>query len=157
MEIYLVQHGEAKSEQEDPGRPLTDQGKQEVEKVARYLAKQGIRISEIWHSTKLRARQTAEIFAQYLKPNKIGEMQGITPNDDPKIAKEFIEMQNSKPGTGNIMLVGHLPHLSKLASRLLVGNENAGMVAFRYAGVVCLRKNENQIWQMKWMIIPEVV
>ena len=38
MRLYLVQHGAAKSEQEDPQRGLTDEGRRTVEKIAEVLA-----------------------------------------------------------------------------------------------------------------------
>ncbi|HDD66024.1 MAG TPA: phosphohistidine phosphatase SixA, partial [Nitrososphaeria archaeon] len=61
MKVYLVQHGEAKREEEDPARPLTEEGKREVEDVARFLAELGVRVDRILHSGKLRAAQTANI------------------------------------------------------------------------------------------------
>ena len=38
MKLYLVQHGEAKSKAEDPRRPLTERGKEEVARVAAFAA-----------------------------------------------------------------------------------------------------------------------
>jgi phosphohistidine phosphatase len=57
MEIYLVQHAEAKSEEEDAQRPLSDKGKEESERVAEALGKVGIRAKHIMHSGKLRAKR----------------------------------------------------------------------------------------------------
>ena len=37
MRVYLVQHGESKSEEEDPQRRLTDKGIGEVQNVAKFL------------------------------------------------------------------------------------------------------------------------
>ena len=34
MKLYLVQHGEAKSKAEDPQRPLTERGREDVARVA---------------------------------------------------------------------------------------------------------------------------
>ncbi len=53
--IYLVQHGEAKSEKEDPSRPLTDKGKADVEATAKLLTKLGVTVDKIIHSGKTRA------------------------------------------------------------------------------------------------------
>ena len=39
---------------------------------------------------------------------------------------------------GSIMLVGNLPHLSRLVSLLLTGNPEIEVVRFRNAGIVCL-------------------
>jgi len=45
MRIYLVQHGEAKKENEDPLRPLTEEGIKNAEKVASHLAKLNLKIT----------------------------------------------------------------------------------------------------------------
>jgi len=85
MLLYLVQHGEAKREEEDPARPLTDKGKSEVEKIASFIAKTGIHIERILHSGKLRALQTAEILASHLKPPRgIEQADALDPLADPK-------------------------------------------------------------------------
>ena len=59
MIVYLVQHGEAKSEEEDPERPLTDNGRFTVESVSEHIAPLGLGVTRIIHSGKLRAKQTA--------------------------------------------------------------------------------------------------
>ena len=61
MELYLMQHGEARAKEEDPDRPLTDAGQATVERVAQRAAGLGLRVDAIYHSGILRARQTAEI------------------------------------------------------------------------------------------------
>ena len=124
MIVYLVQHGKAKSEEEDPKRPLNDEGKAEVEKVAARAAKLGLEC-QVMHSPKLRAKQTAEIFASHLK-SEASEMEGLKPMDDPNIARDYIESEDE-----NVMLVGHLPHMNKLASLLVSGDDAADIVAFR--------------------------
>src|SRR2546428_4370090 len=63
MDCYLVQHGEAKPEREDPARPLTDRGRREVERVAEGAQRSGVEIAEVVHSGELRAQQTAELAA----------------------------------------------------------------------------------------------
>jgi len=154
MEIYLVQHGEAKTEEEDPQRPLTEKGRQDVAKVAAQLAKQGVHIDRIVHSSKLRAKQTAEIFAAQLKPPAgLAEMPGLAPKDDIAIARDFLET-----AAGPVMIVGHLPHLDRLSSILLSGNENAGIIAFRYAAVICMTKEQQeQHWKIRWLLSPDLV
>ena len=68
MQVYLVQHGLAKSKDEDPERPLTAVGREEVERVARAAAAVAVRPAAILHSGKARAEQTAEIFAAHTEP-----------------------------------------------------------------------------------------
>ena len=64
--LYLVRHGEATSEEQNPARPLTEPGAKEVEQIAAWFTSTKLPVDEIRHSGKLRAQQTAEIFAQYL-------------------------------------------------------------------------------------------
>ena len=152
MELYLVQHGEAKLEQDDPARPLTERGRQEVERVARAAARLGLRVAGIGHSGKLRAQQTAEILAAQLQPPRgIRQMAGLAPLDDPAVARQALDH-----ATEPELLVGHLPHLSRLASLLLVGDPAREIVAFRMGGMVCLAREQGQ-WRLSWILTPELV
>src|SRR3989454_11305979 len=112
MELYLVQHGAAKSESEDPARPLTEDGRQTVERVAEFLAARAVRIGRVEHSDKLRARQTAEILAVRLRAAE-GRVQvtGLAPNDGVEPTRVRLTEES-----GSLMLVGHLPHLGRLVS-----------------------------------------
>jgi len=149
MELYLVQHGESKSETEDPSRPLTDRAKEEVETVACYVAELGIEVVRILHSGKMRAKQTAEVFAQQLAPLRgVAEQDGLGPLDDPHSAKELILQAEE-----SLMIVGHLPHLKKLASLLVVGEPEKEIVNFRMGGVVCLAKS-GENWAVDWALAP---
>jgi phosphohistidine phosphatase len=152
MEVYLVQHGEAKPEAIDPARPLTDHGREEVERVARRAAALRLQVAEIRHSDKLRARQTAEILAAQLSPSAGGlEVEGLAPEDDPGRARAEVESAREP-----LMLVGHLPHLSRLASLLLVGDPAREIIRFRNGAIVCLVKTERG-WLLKWILTPELV
>jgi phosphohistidine phosphatase len=59
MDLYLMQHGQATTETEDPERPLTDAGRAAVQRVAKRARAADVRISGCLHSGKLRAEQTA--------------------------------------------------------------------------------------------------
>lgn len=152
MKIYLVQHGMAVDDTVDPARPLSDEGRAEVEHMVSFLSDAGIRIPRVWHSGKKRAEQTAEMFAKavHAKPELHDDMK---PKDDP--AK--IEKAIRKNGGEDLMLVGHLPFMSKLAGLLLVGKEGADIVQFRYAGVVCVERDQDGAWRIAWMVTPDLV
>ncbi len=150
MYLYLVQHGEAKPEHEDPSRPLTEKGTSDVRKSASFLKKINVSVSQILHSGKTRALQTAEIFANELAPQKLSQSDGLSPLDDPKIWGERLSHIKE-----NIMLVGHLPHLSRLASLLLTGDVERTVINFRMGGVLCLKRNGG--WAVEWMITPDIV
>ena len=84
MTVYLVRHGRPRSEVEDPARPLSDAGEREVREVAAFLSRQGVRVSAIHHSGKLRAKQTAEIIAGFLRPPaRCSPAAGLAPLDEP--------------------------------------------------------------------------
>lgn len=152
MKVYLVQHGEAKSEAEDPERPLTEEGKQTVESVARYVASLGLDVAEVIHSGRLRAKQTAEIFAKHLSPAQaVRDERGLDPLDDPQEAKRLIQ-QAERP----LMIVGHLPHLSRLASLLILGTTENEIIRFKMGGVVCLGESDNR-WLVVWIFMPELI
>ncbi|OGP93481.1 MAG: phosphohistidine phosphatase SixA [Deltaproteobacteria bacterium RBG_16_48_10] len=131
MKLYLVQHGEAKSEAQDPQRSLSERGEEEVTNVAREVKRLDLHPSRIFHSGKLRAMQTAEILADSLK-RPAEEAQGLNPNDDVRVWADRISTEKE-----DLMIVGHLPFLEKLASLLITGNENVRPVFFRYSGIVC--------------------
>lgn len=146
MRVYLVQHAEAKSEEEDPERRITEKGRKETEKVAEFLKKAGIKVDVIFHSTKTRAKQTAQIFSEYLGV-KVEEKDNLEPLADPKIWAERIREEKR-----NVMIVGHLPHLSKLLKEL-VGCE---AVKFRYSGVLCLEREEETL-KVLWYVTPDII
>ena len=50
MQLYLVQHGASKSEEEDPQRGLTADGRRVVEAVARHLTNMDVSAVRIEHS-----------------------------------------------------------------------------------------------------------
>jgi len=149
MELYLVRHGEAKSETEDARRPLNERGRREVESVARAAAAKGITVLEILQSDKLRAGETAEILARHLFPaGGVRRTQGLGPEDDPFIAKVELEA-----AAHSLMLVGHLPHLGRLASLLLTGNPDSVVVGFSTATIACLARERGR-WRMRWTLSP---
>ncbi len=153
MKLYLVQHGEAKPEREDPERPLTVKGAEEVKRVSETARKLQIRLSKVVHSGKLRAKQTAEIIGcgLDLSPSLVEVSSVLNPNDDVRPWAKRIQKE-----LDNLMLVGHLPFLEKLASYLLCGNEDAKVVLFRYGAIVCLEQKEDKGWAVRWILTPEM-
>ncbi len=151
MRPYLVQHGEAKSEAEDPERSLTIKGEEETKKISDAAKRLGIRPSRIYHSGKKRAEQTALIIAGALDLSvQLG--QGLNPNDD---VRPWVERVSGE--AEDLMIVGHLPFLEKLASLLVCGDEGAKAVMFRYSAIVCLEKKESGRWAVDRIIKPEMV
>lgn len=152
MLLYLVQHGKAKSKDENPERPLTEEGRREVDAVMLLMMRFGaISASRVLHSGKLRAGETAEIIATKLDAES-SEVDGLAPNDDTGIWAERLADTDR-----DTLIVGHMPHLSRLASRLLCGSEEAGLVEFANGGVVCLHRDDDGHWALRWSIPPSLV
>jgi phosphohistidine phosphatase len=149
MTLLLVQHGEAKPETEDPERSLTERGAEIVGRMAAWAARMGIKVDQIRHSGKRRAEQTATIFANRLNPLRgMIAVQGLTPLDsEVSVAASLQGEQES------IMIVGHLPHLSRLVGMLVTGNPDNVVVRFRNAGIVCLARQEEK-WAINWVMQP---
>ncbi|MFQ5946590.1 MAG: phosphohistidine phosphatase SixA [Anaerolineae bacterium] len=151
MHLYLVRHGEAKSEEEDPARPLSDRGREQIRHVAQHAAAFGVELAEMHHSGKLRARQTAEILAERLSPARgVHEMAGLAPEDHPGKARAEIEAAREP-----VMLVGHLPHLSRLASVLLCGDPDQELIEFQTGAIACLARVERD-FRLQWVLTPDL-
>ncbi len=153
MKLYLVQHAKAASEQQDPQRSLTQEGRRELQKVTVFIKPLKLSVDYLWHSEKKRAIQTAELLAEAVEIKKAKTVrEGLGPNDDVAILKDELNT-----ATDDIMIVGHLPFLSKLASLLLAGCESAETVAFKNAGIIALGRIEGNKWQIGGMVTPEIL
>jgi phosphohistidine phosphatase len=153
MFLYLVQHAEAKREAEDPARDLTEKGRIDIENVAHHLKRLKVQVGQILQSGKTRAQTTANVLAQHLKPPAgVSEAPGLAPLDDPEIWAGRIAKMD-----GDILLVGHLPHLARLAAILMTGDKERSVINFQMAGVVRLRRMEADQWAVDWMIVPEII
>ena len=154
MVLYLVQHAEAKKEEEDPLRDLTEKGHLDIESVAHHLKRLNVQVNQILHSGKTRAQTTATILARHLHPPAgLKEASGLAPLDDPQIWADRIAALDDE----DIMLVGHLPHLGKLAAILMSGDKDRSVINFQMGGAVRLRRMAAGQWAVDWMIVPEVI
>jgi phosphohistidine phosphatase len=101
----------------------------------------------VWHSGKRRAEQTAEVLAAALAPGMPVARAGLDPKDPADgVAQEAAAWED------DVMLVGHLPFMARLAGRLVAGGEDAG-VAFTPGSVLCLECDQHR-WTIAWMLRP---
>lgn len=152
MKLYLAQHGQALSSEEDPQRPLSEAGREQVECLARQLGSAGVRVQRVWHSGKLRAQQTAEILARRVMPRgRVEPVAGLGP-DDP--VEEFIA--DADVWQEDALVVGHLPFMARLTSLLLLRDTGRELVSFRPGSVLCLERLDHDRWVLSWMLRPEL-
>jgi phosphohistidine phosphatase len=152
MALYLVQHGKSLPKDQDPDQGLSAEGIAETERIANQAKDDGVSVSQIRHSVKTRARQTAEIFAGALNPKQgIREVIWIKPLDD------VVEYAATIDPVENIMLVGHLPFMERLTSFLIMGSIDTPVFKFQNSGIVCLDKDpEAQAWAIQWALMPKI-
>lgn len=161
--LYLIRHAHAVSEQENPARPLSEQGRDQVRKVAEFLRRcPTFQPDQLWHSPLARSRQTAELLDAGLARDLIRvETPGLTPYDAPQATA--LRLEGHAPGI-NIAVVGHEPHLGALAAHLLRGRESASFFGFKKCAVLALestreprKKSPFSRWRVRWFVTPEML
>ncbi len=153
MKLYLVQHGEACTKEVDPDRPLTKQGREDIERLAAFLKQVGIQVSRVIHSGKLRAMQTADGLAKIIAAGSELEVSGcINPNDEASVFSKQIDAWSD-----DVLVVGHLPFMANLVSYLAVEEQSKLAVAYRPGTIVCLERTNTAQWQINWMLRPSLL
>ncbi len=144
MNLYLVHHGDAVGPNVDARRPLSAIGRRQVDQLSAEAALRGVCPAVVWHSGKLRARQTAEAF--WRSCNALADFEAtrdLQPEDQPS------RMWNRLKGeTRDVLIAGHFPHLPKLLAMLL-GSTGSGP-GFPPHGVVALASGAEGGWREEW-------
>ncbi len=152
MALYLIQHGKSLPKDQDPDQGLSAEGIAETQRIANAAKDYVVAVSQIRHSVKTRARQTAEIFAGALNPKQgIQEVSGIKPLDD--VAEYAANIDPAE----DIMLVGHLPFMQRMTAFLITESIDKPVFKFQNSGIVCLDKDpETQAWVILWALMPKI-
>jgi phosphohistidine phosphatase len=144
--IYLVHHADAVGPEVEPQRPLSAAGRDHAERLAVQAAERGVKPIAIWHSGKLRARQTAEPFLRLCNPlAEFGAIKGLQPNDSPALVKDLLTGEERE-----VMLVGHMPNLPRLLTLLVTGDESS-LLPFPLHGAIALDP-AGERWIERWRI-----
>jgi len=116
-----------------------------VDRAAAHAAARGARPVVVWHSGKLRAKQTAEAF--WRACNALAEFSAtrdLQPDDQPSWMRDRLRLESR-----DILIAGHFPHLPRLLG-LLTGQPDA---AFPAHGVVALVTDDaGETWREEWTI-----
>lgn len=148
MQLFLVHHGDAVGPDEDTRRPLSSRGREDVTRIAEAAAARGAKPAVVWHSGKLRARQTAEEF--WRACNALAEFSAtrdLQPEDPPTWIRDRLYAESR-----DVMLVGHYPHLPALLGLLTTGRTDAS-AAFPQHGIVALETtDEGKTWTELWRV-----
>jgi phosphohistidine phosphatase len=152
MAIYLVQHGNSLSKEQDPEKGISKNGVLETERIAEVAAGYSVAVKRIIHSGKKRALQTAEIFNRHLAP-----VEGIEKGDGLKALDDVTVWSQKLDPDLHLMLVGHLPFMEKLTGLLTTGRADITPFKFQNSGIVCLdRDSDSRKWFIKWSLMPNI-
>jgi phosphohistidine phosphatase len=148
MKLFLVHHADAVGPEVDTRRPLSVLGEAQAARVAAEAAARGVRPAVVWHSGKLRARQTA--LACWRACNALAELAAtadLQPDDPPTRMRDRLRGESR-----DILIAGHFPCLPRLLS-LLLGRRNAEDVSFPTHGMVALETTDaGETWMELWRI-----
>lgn len=159
LELYLIRHGVAAQRGEeypdDSKRPLTSDGIARLRKEAKGLDALNVTFDVILSSPLVRARQTADVFADVMKGKPpVQTMEALTPAESPAAVIQELGRHMRKT---SIALVGHEPNMGELAAHL-IGSKVA--VPFKKGGIcridfsVFPPKGKGQI---VWFLPPRVL
>jgi phosphohistidine phosphatase len=153
MDVYLIRHADAIDGDEDSERPLSKHGQEQVQALAAFLRRTSVFQPEvIWHSSLVRARQTAELLAQRMKltaPRTV--MPDLEPDADPRAIFRRIKATRTA-----VAIVGHEPHLSALATLLVVGKTEPAAFAMKKCSVLALDGIGTR-WTVRWHVSPQLI
>lgn len=153
MNLFLIRHADAEDTEPDGRRPLSKRGQRQVRRLARFLrGSEAFAPEEIWHSTLVRAQETAALVAVGTRLGvPLREVAGLSPGDDPqRIARRLEQCARS------LALVGHEPHLSALASLLVTGVAEPVRFTMKKGATLAL-EGAGRHWVVRWHLSPDLL
>ena len=137
VRVCLVHHANAVGPGVDSQRPLSELGRSQADRLAARAREHGLRPEVIWHSGKLRSRQTAEPFLRVCNPFADFRMvRGLRPDDPVDWMRDDLAAE-----TREVLLVGHMPHIAELLHALV-----PAAASFPLHGLVAVERSEDGTW-----------
>lgn len=141
MRVLLVHHADAVGPEVDPQRPLSTRGLGQAESLAERAKAAEFSPAAIWHSGKLRARQTAEPFLRLNPFAQFKMVRGLLPDDPPAMMRETLRHE-----TRDLVIVGHMPNIAGLLETLAGGH-------FPIHGAMALETDDDGVtWKEIWRL-----
>jgi phosphohistidine phosphatase len=162
MKLFLMRHSHALADKDDARRALSAQGREVTKNVATFFRANGALadVHAVWHSPILRARETAELLVKELGLDALlVETAGLLPEDDPVAMADRLERLDQ-----TVLIVGHEPQLSALATVLVRGKMKPVAFDFKKSAVMALekaggrhKKSGRSRWQVGWLFAAELL
>ncbi len=154
MKLYFLRHAAALDGEDDARRPLSDTGRKQARKLARFLKRSGVVFDAAYTSPLVRARQTAEIVMDIV--NESAPLQAKATdallNDIP--VDEFDRWLAVLPEAGDVLLVGHEPSLSQRVRRML-GVQRAEALPLAKGALACLKTIDRRAAELRFLVTPK--
>jgi phosphohistidine phosphatase len=156
MELYLLRHAHAGDpgawDGPDEGRPLSDKGEKQADRLGRFLAGIGFQADAIIASPRLRATQTAKIVAERL---------GLPVGEDERLGGELSigTLEAILRDAGNPLrpvVVGHDPDFTELVA-ILCGAARVPMRKGALARIDVPRPLEPGGGTLRWLVPPDLL
>jgi phosphohistidine phosphatase len=145
--VLLVHHGDALPPDVDSQRPLSPRGRAGAERLADQSAAHGFKPVAVWHSGKLRARQTAEAFWRRCNPlAEFASIRGLQPTDPASLVADLLAGESR-----DVVLAGHMPNLERVWRLMVTGSEESP-IPFPPHGVVALEPVDASRWREAWRL-----
>lgn len=152
MHLFLVRHAHALDGASDGLRPLSPKGRRQVKQLADFLHRAGVFDPvEIWHSSLVRAGQTAELLVRRLKVRPpLRSVEELAPGTNPRRLMRALARTKV-----SVALVGHEPHLSAFASLLITGRMGPPVFVLKKCSVLALEQ-QGRRWAVRWQLSPDL-
>jgi phosphohistidine phosphatase len=144
MRLFLVHHADAVGPAVDAQRPLSARGLAQVAWLAAEARVRGTRPTLIWHSGKLRSRQTAEQFLRSCNPSAVFRaVRGLLPEDPTGWIADALSLEDQ-----DTLVVGHIPQLPALA-RVLGASDPLPL-----NGMIAFERSATMKYEQQWVLAP---
>jgi phosphohistidine phosphatase len=161
LQVFVLRHGEAgvgvDEPEKDDSRPLTRDGRREVELVAGSLPGVGVEVDLIASSPLPRALQTAEIVARRFKMlNKLEQWDELKPSGEAQ--NLYRRLSRQKQGS-RLLMVGHEPQLSGMIGQIIAGSSGVNLVLKKsgLAKVEILGFKPRITGELRWLLTPRIM
>lgn len=150
MLVILIRHGDADLASNDDARVLSNRGRMEAVHIGNWLRKLALAPSSIWHSNKVRTRETAAIIRVAAGwDSDLEEVEGLRPSSPVQPIGSRIDAEDE-----DLVIVTHLPFISILAAHLVNNGTKESEWSFPTCGTLVLRRGESGTWNAVDFVAP---
>lgn len=159
--LFLIRHAIAedrevfgKSGLPDDQRPLTEDGRSKMQKIAKKLFLQEPDIKIFYQSPLVRSQQTVDVLKEHYKKATVKTLKSLSPGS---LTEDLLKDLQQQPPQ-EMALIGHENHISQCLTFLLTGTTEPNPFLFKKGGIACLEYSKIQagVFKLKWLVPPKV-